>query len=129
MKAVVALAVFACVAAVVSASGYYEPGFRRTYNGISAPYNNAERQEAVNYRAEHIGRSSGTARWDGVPGTGLNFGYRGYGYGDGYGRGNHYSYNGYGSNPYFGYAPYAPVAPAPAAQAPAAEAPQADAAK
>ena len=93
MKAVVALAVFACVAAVVSASGYYQPGFRRTYNGISAPYNNAERQEGVNYRAEHIGRSSGTARWDGVPGTGLNFGYRGYGYGGyGYGRG----YGGYG---------------------------------
>ncbi len=88
MKAVIALAVFACVAAMVAASdyGYYKPGFGRAYNGISAAYNNAERQEAVNYRAEHIGRSSGTARYDGVPGTGLNFGYHGYGnHGNGYG--------------------------------------------
>ena len=99
MKCVIALAVFACVAAVASASGYgYQPGFHRTYNGISAPYNNADRQEAVNYRAEHIGRSSGTARWYGVPGTGNDFGY-GYGYGHGYGHDNY----GYGHNDGYGY--------------------------
>ena len=110
MKAVVALAVFACLAAMAAASGYghghhghghhghghghhghghYNPGFKRTHNGISAAYNNAERQEAVNHKAEYIGRSSGTARWYGVPGTGLNFGY-GYGHGHGHhGHGHH----------------------------------------
>ena len=79
---VLALAVFACLAALTLASGYdsYRPGFKRTNYGISARYNNAERQEAVNDKAEYIGRSSGTARWDGVPGTDNDFGY-GYGYG------------------------------------------------
>ena len=31
-------------------------------NGVAAVYNNAERQRAVNYKAEHVGASSGTAR-------------------------------------------------------------------
>ena len=95
MKAVIALAVFASVALVIEASsGYYRPGFKRTQYGISAPYNNAERQEDVNYKAEYIGRSSGTARWDGVPGTGNNFGYYGYGYNRGYDRGYDNDYYG-----------------------------------
>ena len=33
-----------------------------SYNGIAAPYNNAERQEYVNHKAEYKGASSGTAR-------------------------------------------------------------------
>ena len=65
MKAVVALAVFACVATMVAASGYgYDgPGLRPVYNGIAAPYNNAYRQVAVNRAAEYKGASSGTARY------------------------------------------------------------------
>ena len=97
MKVALTLAVFACVAALALADGYYKPaGFKRTPYGIAARYNNAERQEAVNEKAEYIGRSSGTAREDGVPGTGNDFGYgygynRGYGYDDGY-RGRGYGY-------------------------------------
>ena len=76
MKATFVLAVLACMVALAVASrGYYRPGFRRGYNGVSTPYNNAERQDAVNRKAEYIGRSSGTARWEGVPGTGNDFGY------------------------------------------------------
>ena len=46
MKAVVALAVLACLAFILAADSYgYMPGFRRTYNDFFAPYNNAERQE------------------------------------------------------------------------------------
>ena len=105
---------FACVAAMVATSdyghghghhghghhghGYHRPGFSRTHNGISAAYNNAESQEAVNHKDEYIGRSSGTARWDGVPGTGLNFGYHGYGHGHGHhGQGHHgHGHHGHG---------------------------------
>ena len=101
---VLSLVVFACVAALALADGYgySRPGFKRTYNGISARYNNAERQEAVNKKAEYIGRSSGTARWEGVPGTGNDFGY-GYGYND-YNRGHGYDdgYRGYRNDGYRG---------------------------
>ena len=94
MKVALALAVFACVAALAMASGYRRDGFKRIGRGAVTPYNNADRQEAVNRKAEYIGRSSGTARWEGVPGTDNDFGYgynRGYGYDDGY-RGRGYGY-------------------------------------
>merc|ERR1711893_186001 len=101
MKAMLAVAVLACVAALALADGYgYKPGFRRVYNGIAAPYNNAERQWAVNDKAEYVGASSGTARWDGVPGTGRHFGY-GYGY-NSYNRNNYgRSYGGYDNDRYY----------------------------
>ena len=101
MKTVITIAVLCCVAALAQASGYgYNPGFRRVYNGIAAVYNNAERQQAVNHRAEYVGASSGTARWNGVPGTGRDFGYGYGGYGnDGYGNGG-YGNGGYGNNGY-----------------------------
>ena len=113
MKVVLALAVFACVAACAFADGYghdhhgYDSynrdGFRRVHNGISAPYSNEDRQAYVNHRAEHVGASSGTARYYGVPGTNRNFGYGGYGghgYG-GYGGYGHGGYGGYGHNGYW----------------------------
>merc|ERR1712198_32388 len=90
MKAVLVLAVFACLAALALGSrrhGYYKPGFRDVYDGIATPYNNAERQKFVNARAEKYDAGTGTARKDGVPGTGRDFGYK-YGYDrryDGYG--------------------------------------------
>ena len=58
----------------------YGYGFRRTPYGAEAAYNNAARQKGVNYLAERVGASSGTARLYGVPGTGRYFGasyYRG----------------------------------------------------
>lgn len=63
-------------------------------NGISAAYNNAARQKAVNHIAEYVGASSGTARWYGVPGTGNYFPYRPYGHG-GHGHG-HRGHGGHG---------------------------------
>jgi len=54
------------------------------HNGVEAVYRNDLRQLAVNSVAEHYGAGTGTARWNGVPGTGLNFGY-GHGYGHGQG--------------------------------------------
>lgn len=57
----------------------YQQGLRKVHNGLAAPYNNAARQAGVNYVAEKVGASSGTARYYGVPGTGRNFGYSGYG--------------------------------------------------
>lgn len=76
--------------ALAEGYGYYRPGFRRSQNGIAAAYNNAERQESVNYRAEHVGAPSGTASYDG----GLNFGYHSYG---GYGN---YGYRSYDNDHY-----------------------------
>ena len=55
-------------------SGRYGYGFRRTPYGVEAVYNNAARQQRVNHIAEHVGASSGTARYYGVPGTGRYFG-------------------------------------------------------
>ena len=52
----------------------YGYGFRRTYDGIEAVYNNAARQKGVNYLAERVGASSGTAYRNGVPGIGQHFG-------------------------------------------------------
>jgi hypothetical protein len=55
-------------------------------------YRNAARQLYVNHVAEHVGSGTGTARWEGVPGTGAGYvGNRGYGghgdnHGYGYGR-------------------------------------------
>ena len=108
-----------------------------SYGGIAAPYNNAERQEYVNHKAEYKGASSGTARWinrftdeeivyafcsfwqilwtaiflkdiillsyryEGVPGTGNNFGYYGYNrHNNGYGYGRRGGYGGYGNDHY-----------------------------
>lgn len=54
---------------------------------MASGYQNAARQLAVNHVANHVGSGTGTARWQGVPGTGGYFGYQrhgGYGYG-GYG--------------------------------------------
>ena len=76
--------VFALLVAMATAYGYggyhdehhrdyYGDGFRRTPYGIEARYNNAERQERVNFVAEKVGASSGTARYYSVPGTGLYF--------------------------------------------------------
>ena len=76
---VLAVLIFACVATLALASDSY--GYKRTRYGNITPYNNAERQEEVNEGAEYIGRSSGTAEWDGVPGTGNIFRYGPYGYG------------------------------------------------
>ena len=46
---------------------------------------NGQRQAGVNYKAEAVGASSGTAPRDGVPGTGVGGGYgyypKSYGYG------------------------------------------------
>ena len=73
----------------------YGYGFRRTYNGLEAAYNNAARQKGVNYLAERVGASSGTAYRYGVPGTGQYFGAPSY-----YRRGS-YGHNNYGyKNPY-----------------------------
>ena len=80
MKSIIAL-IFALVIAMATASGYYNDGyygryadgFRRTPYGIEARYNNAERQKRVNFLAEKVGASSGTARYYGVPGTGRYF--------------------------------------------------------
>lgn len=52
-------------------------------NGIAAVYRNDLRQVHVNNVAEHYGSGTGTARWNGVPGTGRHFGY-GYHHGYGY---------------------------------------------
>ena len=104
MKVVLVLVVLACVAACAMANynrgyggygydSYNKDGFRRVPNGIAAPYSNENRQASVNHRAEHVGASSGTARYYGVPGTNRNFGYRGYGYG-GYGGYGRYGYHG-----------------------------------
>ena len=104
------VALFALVAIAAASDRYYDNdgyygdnrhgygygyGFRRTNNGIEAAYNNAARQRGVNYLAERVGASSGTAyRYD-VPGTGNYFGapsyYKGgnYGYGS-YGKGRQY---------------------------------------
>ncbi len=84
---VLAIAVLACVAAMALADGY-RPGFKKTKNAIVAAYNNADRQEAVNDKARYVGSGTGTERYDGVPGTGLDFGYHGrrsYGYDRRYG--------------------------------------------
>ena len=48
----------------------------------------------MNHVAEHVGSGTGTARWEGVPGTGGNYGYHGY---DGHG------YDGYVRNHGYGY--------------------------
>ena len=53
-------------------------------------YINGQRQANVNYGAESIGRSSGTFRRDGVPGTGVG----GRAYGFAYGGDNTGIYNG-----------------------------------
>ena len=64
---------------VVAASFFFEDrdyninGFKRSYHGIHAPYNNAARQKAVNGLAEQTGASRGTAKYYGVPGTGNYF--------------------------------------------------------
>ena len=52
--------------------GRYGYGFARTPYGLRAAYNNAARQETVNRIAEHVGASSGTARYYGA----LSFGWR-----------------------------------------------------
>ena len=50
---------------------------------------NGQRQAGVNYKAEAVGASSGTARVYGVPGTGVGgHGYSGY---SGYNPGTYYS--------------------------------------
>ena len=73
------------------------------HNSIQAVYNNAASQEAVNRKAEYIGRGTGTARYEGVPGTGNDFGY-GYGYNNGYNGGYDNGYNnGYGYGRGYGY--------------------------
>ena len=64
--------------------GRYGYGFARTPYGLRAAYNNAARQETVNRIAEHVGASSGTARYYGVPGTGRYFGRGHYDHHDGY---------------------------------------------
>merc|ERR1711893_236026 len=102
MKAMLAVAVLACVAALALADGYgYKPGFRRVYNGIAAPYNNAERQWAVNKKAEYVGASSGTARWYGVPGTGRHFGYGSHGYDSHHGHNYGRHHGGYDNDRYY----------------------------
>lgn len=58
--------------------GRYGYGFERTGKGVEAVYNNAGRQKKVNHIAEHVGASSGTARYYGVPGTGRFFEGKGY---------------------------------------------------
>ena len=64
MKAIVVLAVFACVATMVAADFYARPrGLRPAYRGLAAPYNNADRQVAVNKAAEEKGASLGTAEY------------------------------------------------------------------
>ena len=73
----------------------YGYGFRRTYDGIEAVYNNAARQKGVNYLAERVGASSGTAYRYGVPGTGLYFG------SPSYYRGNSYGPKSYGSQRFY----------------------------
>ena len=88
---------------------HYHSDFRP--NGIVAPYSNEDRQTAVNHHAEYIGASSGTARYYGVPGTDINFGYGGYGGYSGYrGYGNHgsyeHGYGGYGRDGHRGYGSY-----------------------
>ena len=82
------VAVFLTILVVVSAgNGYYnnhnwdrlrtgfegKDGFTRSNNGIQALFNNAARQRIVNNFAEKLGFSSGTAKYYGVPGTGLIF--------------------------------------------------------
>ena len=64
-------------------------------------YVNGQRQAKVNYVAESIGRSSGTFRKDGVPGTGVG----GYGY-PGYGGYPGYAYPGYAYGAYGAYGAY-----------------------
>merc|ERR1711893_389996 len=86
----------------------YKPGFKRTKNAIVAHYNNAERQEAVNDKARYVGAGTGTERYDGVPGTGLDFGYYGYRPYDSYNRGydrhdRRYGYDRYDDDRYYGY--------------------------
>ena len=73
------------------------------YNGIAAPYNNARRQLTVNDRAEYKGTGTGTARYEGVPGSGNDFGY--YRYNHGYDRGYNRGYGGYDGYDY-GYGRY-----------------------
>ena len=106
MKAVLALAVFACLAAMAMADYGYN-GLRRGHRGVYAPFNNKARQEAVNAKAEEEGAGTGTAEEDGVPGTGNNFGYKYepyYGGYHGYRAPFHHGGYGYGG---FGYAgPY-----------------------
>ena len=103
------LIILACVAALALADNY-KPGFRRGKNSITAIYNNAERQEAVNDKARYVGSGTGTERYDGVPGTGLDFGYYGHGrrYDNRHGYDRHddgyYGYDRYGSR--YGYDRY-----------------------
>ena len=49
-----------------------------SHDGYAAPYANDNRQRQVKYIAEHIGRGTGTAKYDGVPGTRYNFPYNSY---------------------------------------------------
>ena len=81
--------------------------FNFSANGVAAPYSNDDRQRAVNRRAEYVGASSGTFRYDDVPGTNRDFGY-GYGgynrYNDGYyGAYNDGYYGGYNRGRYYNY--------------------------
>merc|ERR1711893_273002 len=111
MNKLFVVAVFACVAAIALADDYYKPGFKRTKNAIVARYNNAERQEAVNDKARYVGSGTGTEKYDGVPGTGLDFGYYGYRPYDSYNRGydrhdRRYGYDRYDDDGYYGYGRY-----------------------
>jgi hypothetical protein len=69
--------------------GHYEPGLRHVPDGVASNYQNAARQLYVNHVAEKVGSGTGTARWEGVPGTGGNYGYHGYG---DHGRNHGYGY-------------------------------------
>merc|ERR1711893_153793 len=100
MKSFIALAVLACVAVALADDYSYNRGLRSGYGGLKAPFNNAARQEAVDAKAEEAGAGTGTSEEEGVPGTGLEFGYK-YepyygGYARGHGHGGRFYGNGFG---------------------------------